>query len=345
MIFRVWLAFFFPLVFVPFGVGTFFLREQGRSLRYICGLAASLFYFEIIMLIFHVTGASFRIMVLLWCESCGLIAIFGFFSQRKRPQSAVREKISLDKVEKILLVSVILTVTVVTLNTVLNTTYVNWDDQTYCANAVSTWENDVVNRFTPFSGGWRMPFYDKKYNIAGWPIYSSMLAVLSGIHPAIVYRTILPLFEIPASFGVVYMLLREFFPKNLKNVLLGVLYYTFFALAVSEKMGGNCSEWWLFVNCWTGKALSFNILVPLVFWLMFRLEKEQDARARTAYWITLFLVGGASCNIAATMFVIFPIEVGAWGIFYLYRTKRWKDIFKFALCASCPIACALWTMV
>lgn len=345
MIIRVCLTFFFVLFFVPLGIGKICIAKHRPLLSYICGFTSSLFYFELLMLIFHTTAASFRAMIVLWCVPCGLLAAIGFFHSRGEKLFSFREKLPSDMEEWLLISAVILTVTVVTLNTVLNTTYVNWDDQTYCANAVSTWQKDVVNRFSPFSGLWRQTFYDKKYVIAGWPIYSSMLAVLSGLHPATVFRTLLPLFEIPAAFGIVYILLREFFPKNPKKILLGILYFTFFALAVSEKMGGNCSEWWLFVNCWTGKALSFNILVPLIFWLMFRLENEQDARARTAYWITLFLVGGASCNIAATMFVIFPIEVGVWGIFYLYRTRRWKDIYKFALCASCPIACALWTMI
>lgn len=342
---RACVTLFLTLLFIPFGLGKVLIKKQSLQLHYILGFAASLFYFELLMLLFHATGASFRIMVGLWLIPCCLIAAFGLFKGKRKAQFSVKEKAKLDITEIILAATITLLIAFFTLNTVLNTTYVNWDDQTYCANAVATWQNDVVNRVTPFSGGWRAPFYDKKYVIAGWPIYSSMLAVLSGVHPAIIYRTILPLFEIPAAFGIVYMLLREFFQKNIKKALLGVLYYIFFALAVSEKMGGNCSEWWLFVNCWTGKALSFNIFVPLVLWLLFRLEKAPDYQTRRVYWIALFLVCGASCNIAATLFVILPIEIGIWGLFYLYRTKRWKDIFKFALCASPSIVCALWTML
>ncbi len=76
-------------------------------------------------------------------------------------------------------------------NTVFNVTYKNWDDETYCANAVGAVYTDLVNRVAPESGVLHPAFYNKKYVIAGWPIYSSMLSVLSGIHAAIIYRTIL----------------------------------------------------------------------------------------------------------------------------------------------------------
>lgn len=256
----------------------------------------------------------------------------------------MQKKGAWDAISILLFTAVLLLTIGVTLNTVFNTTYVNWDDQTYVANAVGTWQTDLVNRVAPYSGSARAAFYDRKYVIAGWPIYSSMLAILSGVHPAIIFRTLLPIFEIPAAIGIIYLLLKEFFPKSQKKALLGVVYYIFFALAVSEKMGGNCSEWWLFVNCWTGKALSFNVVIPLVLWLLLRLEKEPVGKTRTAYWITLFLVSGAACNIAATMFLILPIEIGTWGIFSLYRTRRWDDIWKFTLCVVPTVLCAIVTL-
>ena len=345
MIFRVCLAFFFAVLFVPLGMGKALLRKQGALLSFICGFAASLVYFEILMLIFHALGASLRVMVWLWCVPCGLVAVYGIFqSTRSKNSEAILKKGSWDAISILLLMVVLLLTVGITLNTVFNTTYVNWDDQTYVANAVGTWQTDQVNRVAPYSGSARAPFYDRKYVIAGWPIYSSMLAVLSGVHPAIVFRTLLPLFEIPAAIGVIFLLLKELFPKSQKKALLGVIYYIFFALAVSEKMGGNCSEWWLFVNGWTGKALSFNVVIPLVLWLLLRLEKEAAGKARTACWITLFLVSGAACNIAATMFMILPIEIGTWGIFSLYRTRRWSDIWKYALSAAPAVLCAIVTV-
>lgn len=341
-ILRTCAALAFALGLLPAGLGRLALPGQRLALRYLCGFSMSLVLFEILMLIFHATGSSFRVMVALWCLVCGLGALVGFRKSGCLPRLGLFRRP--DWGEVLLAMVILLAVAVLTLNTVFNTTYKNWDDQTYCANAVATWQTDTINRYTFYSGKWVQPFYLIKYIVAGWPNYSAMLAVLSGVHAAILFRTILPLFEIPAAFGLVWLLLRHFFPKSRKKALLGLLYYILFMLLVSEKMTGVCSEWWLVVNCWTGKALSFHLATPAVLWLLFELETQTEAIQRRPYWIALFFVSAACCTIAATMFMILPIELGLWGIFYLWRTRRWGEIRNFCLCVAPAAICALATL-
>ena len=63
------------------------------------------------------------------------------------------------------------------------------------------------------------------------------------------------------------------------------------------------------------------------------------------FWKLLFLVCFAACLIAASLFMIVPLELAIWGMFYLFRTKRWKDTWKFALCSFPTVACALLVMI
>ena len=44
------------------------------------------------------------------------------------------------------------------------------------------------------------------------------------------------------------------------------------------------------------------------------------------------------------MFVILPVELGLWGLFYLWRTRRWGEIRQFCLCAAPAVLCALVTL-
>lgn len=48
------------------------------------GYFASLFIFEILQLVFHVTMGSLRLMTLLWCLICGAIAFLAFGGIEKR---------------------------------------------------------------------------------------------------------------------------------------------------------------------------------------------------------------------------------------------------------------------
>ena len=124
---------------------------------------------------------------------------------------------------------------------------------------------------------------------------------------------------------------------------LGLIYSQLFVLITAEKLAIS-SEWWLVVNCWSGKALAFNIITPLILWCLFNIE-DSSTEERPSYWKLLFLVCFAACLIAASLFMIVPLELAIWGMFYLFRTKRWKDTWKFALCGFPTAACAFLVMI
>lgn len=230
------------------------------------------------------------------------------------------------------------------LHTIRSACYSNWDDQTYCANAVGAWYTDKVNRYAPESGIFQEAFYDKKYVVAGWPIYSAMISVLSGVHPAIIYRTVMPVFEIAFAIYVIYLLMQSFFPENRLKALEGVCIYLFLTVVASEKCGAIIPEWWLIVNPWTGKTIAFNIMIPLLLWGLFSLEDTKNPTERCAYWRVVFFVGVACCLIAASLYMVVPILFGTWGLFYLLRTHRWKEIGNFVICTLPTLACAIFML-
>lgn len=122
-----------------------------------------------------------------------------------------------DKKEMVLWGTTLLLIVLITVNTVLNTTYLNWDDETGCANSVGAWYTDLVNRTAPESGELKKAFYDKKYVIAGWSIFSSMLAVLTDIHPAVINRMLLPMIKIPLTYSIFYQMINNLFMQQTKN--------------------------------------------------------------------------------------------------------------------------------
>ena len=333
------------LFIIPYGMGCILIKSKELCLTWMGGFFVSLCAFEVLALIFHAVYGSLHVMVILWCMSCGSLACLGFF-RGKKPDNPLSKIAFSDwsRTEKILLLLVAILILLQTLNNVLNTTYRNWDDETYCANAVGSWYTDKVNRCAPQSGIYRNAFYDKKYTLAAWPIYSSMLAVLSHVHPAIIYRTVLPLFEVPFAFFIIYLLLRHFFSNNRSAALLGLLFSQMFIFVAAENSSIS-KEWWRVANCWTGKALSFHIISPLILWLLFRIESEQSTVERNKLWYVLIAVCGASCLIAASMFMTVPLLLAVWGIFYLLRIKNTRNLLsefiRLVICAAPTTLCAI----
>lgn len=334
------------LVFVifPLGIGNAWVRSKSYLLTMIGGLFFSFCIFEILAIVFHATLGSLRLMTLLWCGICFGISVWGWYGyyKGKRPQKAQTERWT-HKQKIVLFIEVVL-IMLQTLNTAINTYYGNWDDETYCGTAVTSWYTDTVDRYGPNSGVLQPAFYNQKYNIASWPVYSAMLAVLTGIHPAVIFRTILPLFEIPMAYFIAYLLLRCFLARERGKALLGLVYYQLLTLLTAENMPQTSGEWWLVVNCWTGKALTAAIMTPLILWVLIQLERSKDDyEKQKEFWKILLVVSWASCFISASLFFVVPMELAIWGGLYLLRTKRWTESFRFIVCGGPTALCAILT--
>lgn len=309
------------------------------------GLFASFCVFEILSIIFHITLGSLRLQIAIWCVICIIIAMIGWRKAWHGKMPTFHAGKKWNRMEVILLLIAVAFVVLLTINTVVNVYYGNWDDETYCGTAVTSWYTDTVDRYAPGLGVLQPAFYEMPYNIASWPVYSAMLAVLTGVHPAIVFRTILPLFEIPLAYYIAYLLLRSFWKDSREKPLLALIYFQLFTLLTAENMPQTSGEWWLVVNCWTGKALMAAIMTPLILWLMIQMEENQtDPVLMKQIWRTLLFVCWAGCFVSASLFFVVPLELALWGGFYLLRTKRWKDFPKFLLCGLPTLFCAITTL-
>lgn len=344
----VWAGIVFLLVFliIPFGTGNLLIRSKSFALTILGGLFFSFCVFEVLAVIFHITLGSLRLLTAIWCGICMAVALAGWRKAARGHRPAFGRGAEWTQIERVLLLVAVALVVFQTMNTVLNTFYGNWDDATYGGTAATSWYTDTVDRYDSWFGVLRPAFYATQYNLAAWPVYSSMLSVLTGIHPVIIYRTILPLFEIPLAYYIAYMLIRTFWKERRGKALLALVYYNIFTLLAAENMPGTSGEWWLVVNIWTGKALAAAIVIPLILWLLIQVEeKQKDKEYTRQLWRVLLFVCWAGCFISASLFFIVPLQLALWGGLYLLRTKKWKDFKKFVLCALPALACVLVTLL
>ena len=337
------------LIVLPFGTGWLLIPGASRSQIYLTGMCASWGLYEILALLFHCALWPLSVMTGVWVGICAAAACVGFY-RRRRDLRGMWDLSStgVTRAEGFLSALVILLVLVQALHVALSTFYGNWDDSTYCAIATTSWYTNTANRCSPNTGTPGGILYGGKYVLAFWPVFSASLAQLTGIHPAIVFRTLMPLFEIPLAYGIAWLLARFFFPKDRKKALWAIVVLNGITLVAAEKMGQNCAEWWLKVNPWTGKAIASNIMVPLILWILFHLEETAGMDEQCLWWCSLFMACLASCMVAGTMFVLVPAELAVWGIFYLFRTRRWKDVGYFLVCGTPALTCTLliyWTQL
>lgn len=342
---RVCIIFAAVFFFLPYGVGRLFVSCGDKLYSWILGLCACFLFYELLYLIFHITLGRLTVMTILWLSACIAGASVGFWRNYHLQVNAMPASNDIQRWGHWDIIFFFIVITLFLLqifNTAFRTYYGNLDDHFYCAIATTSLSTDTVNRYSPISGLAKKAFYSREYALPAWPTFSASLALLTGVHPAIIYRTLLPLVEIPAAYGITYLILRSFFkePKDRKYALLALLYVEIFTVVAASRGGSESSEFWFVVNCWSGKALSASIALPLVLLSLLRVENAEDAAARRDAWLGLILASWSCCMFAATLFFLIPVELAVWGLCYLLRTKRWKDIGGFAIAAALPTAFA-----
>ena len=345
---RVCIIFAAVFFFLPYGVGRLFVSCGNKLYPWILGLCTCFLFYELLYLIFHITLGRLTVMTFLWLVACIVGASVGFWRTHHLQVNALRTPNNIQswgRWDVILFFAIIIFFLLQIFNTVFRTYYGNLDDHYYCAIATTSLSTDTVNRYSPISGLPKNAFYSKDYTLPAWPTFSASLALLTGVHPAIIYRTLLPLVETPAAYGITYLILRSFFkePKDRKYALLALLYVEIFTVVTASRGGGESAEFWFVVNGWSGKALSASIALPLVLLFLLRVENAKDAAACRDAWLGLILASWSCCMFAATLFFLIPVELAIWGLCYLLRTKRWKDIGGFTIAAALPIAFAAFT--
>lgn len=340
-----WAFLIFPLVFliIPLGIGLLLIPSNSKAQVFITGLCASWSLFEILAILFHCTQWPLHVMTLLWLCICVGVASVGYF----RKQDAVvcwfqSFQCRQNRWELALWGVLIVLVIAQTLSTVLGAFYGNWDDSTYCSIATTSWYTDTANRYSPQTGEWGTVLYDGQYVLAAWPLLSASIAQLTGIHPAIIFRTLMPLIDVPLAYWILYLLARFFFVEDRKKAVVTVIVAVVINLVTANQMGQNSAKWWLILNPWTGKAIASNIMVPMILWILFCMESVIGKPEHRNWWHTLFLACMASCFVAGTMFVLVPVELAIWGTLYLVRTRRWRDSLYFLVCGAFPLVCLLF---
>ena len=91
------------------------------------------------------------------------------------------------------------------------------DDAWYVATASTDWYTNTVGQIDPYTGE-PLPWYGQSdYLMAPWPVFISTLAKFSGIHPAIIFHTIIPAYVVAAYYVTMHCVSKFFFDDE-KNV-------------------------------------------------------------------------------------------------------------------------------
>ena len=327
--------FYALLLFVPLGIGQLFYPEKRlySPAVYIMGLFTAFAVYEIIGLVCAlVFKTSLTLLTVLWSIAMAVLCGLGWWNARKKRSGLVLERLQLSHTACVLLIFICLIIAVEAFRAVTGFTDA-WDDSDYMAQATTSLYTNTINQYEPQTGnaGELLNFSEPHHKVALWSILWASMTQLTGIHPAILMRTLLPVIIFPCAYGAVYLVLKELFNGDMEKSLIGV-----FFLQVSYEIisaGGGMKQWWLILYSWYGKSVTANLISPILLFLFLCLWRETDRKKQRPLWVMTAITAWAGCLVAASAFLMVPFMLGVLGLAYLLLKRDLIFCVKLGCCA------------
>ena len=205
--------FYLLMLIVPLGIGGLFFPERSviSPVSYLAGLATAWGTYEIIglpcALLFK---TSLTTLTVLWSAVMILLTVAGVLVRYTHGRMALfpAKGLQLSRTARILLALVIVMVVLQTARTVTGY-FLAFDDSDYLAQSTTALYTNTINQYEPQTGR-QVDILDQiepHHKIALWGIIWATMTQLTGIHPSILCRTLLPVIVIPAAYIIMYLIL------------------------------------------------------------------------------------------------------------------------------------------
>ena len=208
--------------------------------------------------------------------------------------------------------------------------YLEWDDTYYVNLANEAVYSNQIYWVYPETGSF--PDFDKRYVLSLWPIFYAWLSKLIGVIPTIMAHTILPWLIISLAYIVYALIGKKLFPED--SQLQGM----FLAMAVLLHlfMSGQHTAGLTFLSItpWVGKGVLAAVLLPMLFYMVFRTSEKGSP----GDWILMGITGLGGCLLSSMGIMLIPVFIGTSVLLTTLRKKRVMDIVcGLAACAPCLI--------
>lgn len=194
----------------------------------------------------------------------------------------------------------------------------NADDSFYVSLSTCSIDSDSIYKEEPSMG------YESDKGLLtiteqmpSWELQIGIWSKLSGINPAILCHSVLPMIILFMAYLAFYYFARVFFDDKNSKILLIILSVIFLITGFSTRFRPG----YLLTRTWQGKTIILNIGITMILASLIRLDKE----TKKSELILLAISNLFSIALSSTAIFIIPFTYLAFGILKLMKWK-WKDI-------------------
>lgn len=215
------------------------------------------------------------------------------------------------------------------------------DDAMYVSTAVTADYTDTMFQYVGDTGA-EYGQFPTRYVMSPFPIFVAALSRLISIHPTIVAHTILPVFFIPLSYCVYYLLFMELFGKNRRKAALGLCFLSL--LNVWGNVSVYTAATFLFLRIWQGKAILANVILPLVIYWLF-LVYDNALKSERLCMKNLMITMTAGCLVSSMGIFLEPMLAGVFAVVFALKRKEIRMFIQILTGCLPNVIYGLWYLV
>lgn len=202
--------------------------------------------------------------------------------------------------------------------------HMNGDDSYYIAQSVITDLMDTMYQRDAYTG---TPMgLDVRHALSVLPVFVTWVGRVCGVHAATAAHAILGPVLLAVCYSAYALLGKALFGKNRHMVPLFVLFVQLWYL------WGNVSiftpETFLYTRTWQGKAVFANIILPIAFYLLYRLIAEW----KNVYLVLLLILSVAGIFTTTASVYLLSMLYGIAALYCLITQRSLKKFFRVAVC-------------
>ena len=197
------------------------------------------------------------------------------------------------------------------------------DDAYYVAQSVIAEQTDVLYRILPYTG--LSTSLDIRHALASLPIWEAYLARVTGIHPAIIAHSVLPLILIPLTYLVYYRIGMRLFKGAFRKTAVFLILVSLLQIFGNTSIYTNAT--FFLMRTWQGKSVLCNFVLLTAVWSLLRLwetgaDGEQKGKKQAGWWL-LMAANNVTAAMATTMGAfLLGLFIAITGLVLAVRQKR-----------------------
>ena len=216
------------------------------------------------------------------------------------------------------------------------------DDAYYVVQSVIAQQSDVLYRVLPYTG--LSTSLDIRHALAPLPLWEAYIAEVTGIHPAIIAHSVLPLVLIPATYLLYFRIGAKLFRADGRKTALFLILISLLQIFGNTSIYTNAT--FFLMRTWQGKSLLCNLVLLSEVWILLNLgegQKNGKGKESQAGWWLVLCASHTTAALCTTMgaFLV-GLLVAVTGLVWAVREKRPALLIPLA---ACCIPCIVYLLL